>query len=65
MLKDSKNKMIDGAGIRDKTAEAIEQEYHFAGGLEYEPFTVKAASREEAEKLWQEKRKKVEPINNQ
>jgi len=66
MQKDSKNKMIDGAGIKDKAAEVrTEQEYHFAGGLEYEPLTVKAASREEAEKLWQEKRKKVEPINNQ
>ena len=61
MQKNSKNKMIDGSGTNDKSAEtAREQEYHFAGGLEYEPLTVKAASREEAEKLWQQNRKKVE-----
>lgn len=53
--------MIDGSGTKDKSAEAgLEQEYHFAGGLEYEPLTVKAASQEEAEKLWQQLRKKVE-----
>jgi len=61
MQKDSKNKMIDGSGAKDKSAEATPvEEHHFAGGLEYEPLTVKAASREEAEKLWQQLRKKVE-----
>ncbi len=53
--------MIDGSGTKDKAVEAgVGQEYHFAGGLEYEPRTGKAASREEAEKLWQQLRKKVE-----
>jgi len=53
--------MIDGSGAKDKSAEATPvEEHHFAGGLEYEPLTVKAASREEAEKLWQQLRKKVE-----
>lgn len=35
------------------------QEYFFSGGLEYEPQTIRADSQEEAEKVWEESRKKV------
>lgn len=43
-----------------KTAKAQEAEYHFSGGGEYEPCTIKATSREEAEKKWEKERKAVE-----
>lgn len=56
-----KNKMITGKEARNKSEEQrTEQEYHFSGGLEYEPLTVKAGSPEEAQALWASKRKKVE-----
>jgi hypothetical protein len=59
MQKESKNKQI--TGLRNKT-EAELEEFHFSGGLEYEPLTVRARSREEAEEIWLKERKKVEPI---
>lgn len=34
------------------TPAPIEEEYFFSGGLEFIPITVKATSREEAEKKW-------------
>ncbi len=52
--------MIDGGESRNKQEAGIEEEYHFSGGGEYEPLSVKARSPAEAEKLWQEQRKKVE-----
>lgn len=58
MQKESKNKQITGA--QNKEAEL--EEFHFSGGGEYEPLSVKARSREEAEEIWQKERKKVEPI---
>ena len=36
------------------------QEYHFAGGLEYKPLTVKAKSQAEAQELWETQREPVE-----
>lgn len=36
------------------------QEFHFAGGGEYLPQTIRASSRNEAEKEWLETRVKVE-----
>jgi hypothetical protein len=57
MLKNYKNKQI--TDIDNKDNEVLE-EYHFPGGLEYEPLTVRARNREEAELIWQQKRKKVE-----
>ena len=42
-----------------------EKEYHFAGSGKFHPLTITAVSREEAEKIWQKERKKVEDINNQ
>ena len=35
------------------------QEYFFSGGQEYLPQTIRADSKEEAESLWKESRKKV------
>ena len=35
------------------------EEYFFSGGMEYHPITIKAKSREEAEKEWEQKRKPV------
>lgn len=35
------------------------QEYFFSGGQEYLPQTIRADSQEEAERLWEQWRKKV------
>ena len=51
------NKMMTDA--KNKGSEQ-EQEFHFAGGMEYLPQTVKAKSREEAEKVWEATRVKVD-----
>ena len=51
------NKMVTNA--KNKSGEQ-EQEFHFAGGMEYLPQTVKAKSREEAEKHWEATRVKVD-----
>ena len=56
MQKISKNKMIDGEGVKDKALE----EYFFSGGLEYEPQTISAENEGEAEKIWIETRRKVD-----
>ena len=58
--------MIEKANItKDMSSPA--KEYHFAGSGKYHPLTVTAKSREEAEKIWIEKRQevKVEEKNNQ
>lgn len=52
MLKNYKNKLITDSENKDEEL----QEFHFAGGLEYEPITIQARSREEAEEIWQIKR---------
>lgn len=54
MIKESQNKSIN------QKPKGELQEFHFAGGLEYVPQTIKAESREEAEKVWAETRIKVE-----
>ncbi len=59
MIESAKNKMIDGSESRNKAGEA-EREFFFSGGLEYEPVTIRAGSYEEAEKLWEGVRKRVE-----
>jgi hypothetical protein len=61
MLKNYKNKQI--AESENKGEELLE-EYHFSGGLEYEPLTVKARSREEAEEIWRQKRIKIKVEQN-
>lgn len=58
MQKEAKNKQV--TGVTNK-AEGELQEFHFAGGGEYQPLSVHARSREEAEEIWRKERKKVEP----
>lgn len=58
MLKDEKNKMLNEKDVKTKEVEVLE-EFHFPGGLEYKPMTIKAKSREEAEAIWEKKREKV------
>jgi len=48
--------MLEGNEVKNKALE----EYFFSGGLEYEPQTISAESREEAEKIWEETKKKVD-----
>lgn len=54
-----KDKMISGDEAKNKQEQPFE-DYHFAGGGEYEPLAVQARSREEAEEIWRQKRTKVE-----
>lgn len=58
MIEKTKNKVI--AEPPAAKAEQLE-EFHFAGGREYEPLTVRAVSCKEAEEIWLRERKKVEP----
>lgn len=53
------NKAITNKEVEKGEIKTTIEEYHFAGGMEYEPLTVEAASREEAEKLWEARRVKV------
>ncbi len=62
MIEKAKNKII-GEPPELKIEQPLE-EFHFAGGREYEPLTVHAVSREEAEEIWIRERKKVEPNQN-
>ena len=49
------------AGTKNKVVSQNEEanllEFHFSGGLEYEPLTVRAATRDEAEAEWERLRK--------
>jgi hypothetical protein len=56
MQTNNKNKMIGETDAKNK--ELKKEDFFFAGGLEYLPQTIKAESREEAEKIWLESRKK-------
>ena len=60
MQKEYKNKMINGQDVKTKDSSQVLQEYHFSGSGIYHPLTVKARSSQEAEKLWRQKRQKVE-----
>ena len=51
----NKNKMIGETDVKNKSEK---EDFFFAGGLEYLPQTIRAESREEAEKIWLETRKK-------
>ena len=51
----NKNKMIGETDAKNKSEK---EDFFFAGGLEYLPQTIRAESREEAEKIWLETRKK-------
>lgn len=60
MLKEpKKDKMIKEGEMSVKKA-GTEIEFFFSGGTEYIPQTIRAKSREEAEKQWLQTRKKVE-----
>lgn len=54
MLDKAKNKALEPEEVR------VKQIYHFPGGLEYEPQSVEAESREEAEVIYEKSRKKIE-----
>ena len=58
MITQAKNKIIGGAEGNTQNKEF--QEFHFSGSGEYIPQTIRASSREEAEKEWLETRVKVE-----
>ena len=53
MIEKSTNKSMEKKDVKTK------EDYHFAGGMEYLPMTIEAESREEAEKIYKEKREKV------
>ena len=54
MQTNNKNKMIGETDAKNKSEK---ENFFFAGGLEYLPQTIKAESREAAEKIWLETRK--------
>lgn len=53
-MKNYRNKQITEAENKE-----VLEEYHFAGGGEYLPMTVKAKNQEEAEKIYLKERKKI------
>jgi hypothetical protein len=55
MQTNNKNNLIAKEDVKNKG-----EEYFFSGGQEYLPQTIRADSQEEAEKLWEQSRKKVE-----
>ena len=48
--------MIEKAHTTKDIGGARTKEFHFSGSAKYLPMTVTAATREEAEKIWLEKR---------
>lgn len=56
-LKKYQDKQMKSEDVRNKEGSPVE--FHFAGGLEYRPLTVKARTREEAQKIWEKQRIKV------
>lgn len=52
------SKKVDGAEVTPTRPKVVKR-FHFAGGGDYEPMSVTAASREEAEKEWKKKRVKI------
>lgn len=59
MIEGTKNAAMKPEEVKRKAPEVEEQEYFFSGGLAYEPVTVKAKTREEAEAKWHEIRKEI------
>lgn len=58
MITGAKNKTpVRGEAATKEPSEL--QEYHFPGGLEYEPATIRAHSREEAENEWRRIRRPI------
>ena len=54
MQTNNRNKAITSAETK-----SAEIEFHFPGSGEYEPLTVKATSREEAQAIWEKEKKSV------
>jgi hypothetical protein len=63
MLDTSENKMMDAAepkdGVTFKAASGVMYDFFFPGGGKWKPVTVRAESREVAQKLWEEKREAI------
>lgn len=59
MLKNYKNKSISEEDIEVKEVESVEEEYHFSGGTEYEPLTVKAKNIKEATEKYEDLKVKI------
>jgi len=59
MINESKNKIMAGTPSETKIKTQT-QSWHFAGGGEYEPIAIEAATYEEALEKWLKERKKVE-----
>lgn len=57
MLDKAKNKALEPEEVR------VKQIYHFPGGLEYEPQSVEAETREEAEDIYEKSRKHIKKSN--
>jgi len=60
MQQPDKNKMIHTARNKEQRPQ-VEEEYFFPGSMEFHPCSVRATSREEAEKKWVEMRRPVNP----
>lgn len=57
MITNSKNKNIENKDVETKAStEGILLDFFYAGGGEYEPITIKAATQAEAEALYIKKR---------
>ena len=57
MQTEYQNKAIKPESVKNKTL----LQFHFAGGMEYQPLTIEAASYDEALKIWE---KEKQPIKN-
>ena len=55
-IENSKNKDMASSVEQVEIKKEIEHEFHFSGGGEYFPMTVKASSQERATEVWQQKR---------
>jgi len=56
MITNAKNKQL---GAEDIETKGEVQQFHFAGSLKYQPQTITASTREEAEEKWIKTRKKT------
>ncbi len=52
--------MIEKAHTTKDIGDARTKEFHFSGSAKYIPMTITAATREDAEKIWLEKRELVD-----
>jgi hypothetical protein len=59
MIENVKTTAIKATEVKKKAPTVEEHEYFFSGGLAYEPVTIRAKSRKEAEEKWEEVKKEV------